>query len=292
MASELPFFSIIIPTYGRPQHLRRCLESIEGMDYPKTRFEVIVVNDGFEPAPEDITSLFQSRMDVKLTTQKHAGPGAARNTGTSAAKGEYFAFTDDDCIVSELWLRNLAARFQKAEVCMIGGRTLNGLPDNPYAAASQAIVDVVYSYYNASSVRESFLVANNLSLPAEGFRKMGGFNKDFITAEDREFCDRWLHAGFPIYYAPEAVLYHAQSLNLRSLCKQHFNYGRGAFLFHHVRSGRGWGKLKPDLHFYRSLFRYPLSQNGTSPFVLYALFLACQMANAAGFVLEALRSIA
>jgi len=37
-------FSLIIPTYNRPERLKKCLQSIANLDYPRDRFEVMVVD--------------------------------------------------------------------------------------------------------------------------------------------------------------------------------------------------------------------------------------------------------
>ena len=41
-----PYFSVIIPTHARPDRLAACLEALANLDYPRDRFEVIVVDDG------------------------------------------------------------------------------------------------------------------------------------------------------------------------------------------------------------------------------------------------------
>jgi glycosyltransferase involved in cell wall biosynthesis len=41
-------FSIIIPTFNRPDRLRDCLESLTRLRYDGGRFEVLVVDDGSE----------------------------------------------------------------------------------------------------------------------------------------------------------------------------------------------------------------------------------------------------
>ena len=43
---ELPYVSIVIPTLNRKKHLKNCLTSLYKMDYPKSKFEVIVVDNG------------------------------------------------------------------------------------------------------------------------------------------------------------------------------------------------------------------------------------------------------
>ena len=52
---------------------------------------------------------------------------------------------------------------------MIGGRTVNALPGNPYSTASQLLIDYLYSYYNADSGQARFFTSNNLAVAAERF---------------------------------------------------------------------------------------------------------------------------
>src|SRR5436309_2951814 len=137
MGKSQPFFSIIIPTEARPKQLAACLESICCLEYPDDRFEVLVVDDGSATPPETVVASFRDKIDVTLLTQPHAGPAAARNAGAQRARGTFLAFTDDDCMPKVDWLERFAARLVKTPDHLIGGRTLNALPDNPYSTASQ-----------------------------------------------------------------------------------------------------------------------------------------------------------
>ncbi len=58
MKNSLPFFSIIIPTYNRPDRLKACLQAIACSSYARDRFEVIVVDDGSAHPPETIVRQF------------------------------------------------------------------------------------------------------------------------------------------------------------------------------------------------------------------------------------------
>ena len=280
-----PFFSVIVPTYNRPEHLAGCLQSLSRLDYPQRGFEVIVVDDGSRAAPEEICSALADHLDIKLLEQPHAGPAAARNAGSLRARGDFLVFTDDDCRPRADWLRHMQVRCLATPDRIIGGRTLNLLENNSFSRTSQLIVDTVYDYYNCGSDGPQFFASNNLVVPAVAFHRLGGFNTDFITAEDRDLCDRWLYHGYRMTYAPEAVVYHAHSLSLRSFYQQHFNYGRGAFRFHQARIRRGSGAFKPDLRFYLRCFRAPLRQGRRHPTVL-AMLVLWQVANAAGFLVE------
>jgi cellulose synthase/poly-beta-1,6-N-acetylglucosamine synthase-like glycosyltransferase len=285
-----PFISIVIPTDNRPTELKNCLESLCGLDYPSECFEVIVVNDGGQIPLERAVAPLRDRIDLKLLSQSHSGPAIARNLGAAHAKGKFLAFTDDDCAPASNWLRKLAARFAMAPDLAVGSRTLNALPSNPYSTASQFLIDYLYTYYNADPNNARFLTTNSLALPAERFYAVGGFDTTFAraAAEDRELCDRWLHHGYKMIYAPEAVVYHAHALTLRTFWRQHLNYGRGAFHFHEIRARRDQTAIKVEpLSFYLNLVAYPFSRIRVGRSLLVAaLLVIAQVANVAGFFLE------
>ncbi|NJN59936.1 MAG: glycosyltransferase [Leptolyngbyaceae cyanobacterium SL_5_9] len=290
MTHPLPLFSIVIPTYARPERLANCLQSLTQLDYPDDRFEVIVVDDGSPTPMEPIAAPFREKLPLTLIRQVNAGPAKARNAGAEQAKGQFLAFTDDDCTPAPDWLKTLEARFTTVPGCIVGGRTLNALPNNLYSTASQVLIDYLYKYYTVEGDRSSFFASNNIALPAERFWALGGFDTSFPLAagEDREFCDRWLYHGYPMLYAPEVQVYHAHSLTLPKFWRQHFNYGRGAFCFHQARARRNVEQIKVEpLSFYFKLLTYPLSQ--TPPvqgLLISVLFFLSQLANVTGFFWE------
>ncbi len=295
MKDKQPFFSIIIPTFNRPLPLTHCLQSLARLNYPRDRFEVIVVDDGSESPMGGVVFSFSNRLDITLVTQPHSGPAIARNKGTTHAKGELLAFTDDDCTPAPEWLKTLAVRFNGTPGNMIGGRTLNVFLHNLYSTASDFLIRYLYTYYNANPDQAHFFTSNNLTLPKDRFHRIGGFDMSFPRAggEDREFCERWLRHGFRMVYAPEALIYHAHRLTLHRLCRQQFNYGRGAFRFHQLRACRRLDhfRLEP-LSFYVNMLRYPLAEiRGPKKYLILALIVLAQGTNATGFLLEMLRQI-
>jgi glycosyltransferase involved in cell wall biosynthesis len=290
MKQDQPFFSIIVPTYNRPRQLGDCLRAIAALDYPRHRFEVVVVDDGSDTPLAEVVAAFHPIFRLTLFTQGNAGPGAARNTGAAHAAGRFLAFTDDDCLPTGHWLKALAARFAEAPRQAIAGRTINALPHNPFATASQLIIDMVHAYYNADPHQARFSASNNLALPTEMFHSLGGFDETFRTSEDRDFVDRWLHQGHRLIYAPEVLVYHAHLLTWRGYCRMHFNYGRGAFRFHWARARRGCAPFRPELKFHwhilSSLPRMLDHGHKKDAFSLALLLAVWQIANATGFIWE------
>ncbi len=143
---------------------------------------------------------------------------------------------------------------------MVGDRTINAVPHNPFSAASRLLVDYLGDCYNADPAKARCFTTNNLALPADRFRATGGFHTRCIraTAEDRELCDRWLQVGYPMTYAPEAIVYHRHHLRPGSFWRQHVNYGRGAPAYHRARAARGRPRLTTEPSpFYLRLLRHP-----------------------------------
>jgi|CXWL01.1.fsa_nt_gi glycosyltransferase involved in cell wall biosynthesis len=289
----LPVFSIIIPTYNRPGQLADCLAALAQLDYPPDRFEVLVVDDGGAVSPASVVDRFQKHLAIKLIRQANAGPGSARNTGAKNAKGQILAFTDDDCLPQPGWLRTLAMRFLSApDSVIVGGHVVNLLVNNRYAVASQLIVDVGHAYHNNDPEQARFFTANNLAIPADRFRELGGFDVTFGTtaSEDRDICGRWLHRGYRMISASEAVVGHAHRLTWRSFCQQHFNYGRGAIRLQRARKHQGWKLFSPDPNYYRSLLQAPFSRLPLpQATVLAGLLFLSQAISAMGMMAEWIR---
>lgn len=287
-------FSIIIPTFNRPQALSQCLQTIAKVDYLRERFEVIVVDDGSSMTLDSVIEPFKESLNIKWLKQKNAGPANARNSGVQQASGEYVIFIDDDCQVEKDWLKKLAARICLTPKDLIGGKTVNALVGNPYSVATQLMIDYLYYYYNNSEKSQSFFTSNNFTVSLEQYKKLSGFHPAFSRAagEDREFCDRWLSNGYAMVYAPEIMIYHAHELTLIKFLSLHTNYGRGAYLFHSIRAKRKQANIKPQpLTFYIGLLYYPFSQQSLGQAVMtFGLLVLSQVANVAGFLKEFLRS--
>src|SRR5262249_30529626 len=159
--------SIVIPTYRRPDRLAACLAALTRLEYPRERFETVVVDDGSGAAPDEVVDAARGSLDVTLVHAEHGGPAAARNAGAARAKGELLCFTDDDCAPAPGWLTAFAARFRASPDAMLGGHTVNALADNVYSETSQLLVDYLYEYYNADPANARFFTSNNMAMSTD-----------------------------------------------------------------------------------------------------------------------------
>jgi GT2 family glycosyltransferase len=290
MMSNLPTYSVIVPTHNRRAQLFQCLEALQVLDYPVDLYEVIVVNDGGERLTRMLPKNNRGVLINFIDTDK-GGPAAARNVGVMQSHGEYVAFVDDDCCPAPGWLTAFSALFDEHPRCLIGGKTLNGLPHNDYATASQWLIDFVFAYYERKE-NGRFFTSNNIALKKEMFQEIGGFSELFTlaAAEDRDLCDRWTFRGHPMIFSPEAVVHHYHALDLRRFIRQHFNYGRGAWTYHRERERRGQVPIRVEpLSFYLKLIALPYARHPLSRAIrLSLLMVISQVANGAGYYYERL----
>lgn len=111
--------SVVIPTYGRAEHLKQAIESVLNQSYSKT--EIIVVDDN--PPQSSVRDKVQSIIKGYQTLErvfyipleKNSGGSVARNTGIEFAHGEYIAFLDDDDFFLPDYLKYMVAEIEGKE---------------------------------------------------------------------------------------------------------------------------------------------------------------------------------
>lgn len=287
--------SVIIPTYNRPERLRRCLECFLKVDFDPQNFEVIVVDDG---SPQDLSAcLPQSELGPTfyLLRQANAGPGAARNRGATRARGDFLVFIDDDCYVTQDFLRAYASAFVQDPNALWGGAILTSPEQNLCCRAAQWIADAVDGFFNSDPDRARFFSSNNFALSRQAFLEIKGFDEDSFqcAAEDREICDRWSFLGRRLRKCPDASLFHEPPLGFVAFARMYFRYGRGAYHYQRIRAQRKSGKISQDLGFHRRLpgllMKRPEAIALAEWPAFFLLVAVWQLGNTLGFFYEAVR---
>ncbi len=88
--------SVIIPAYNVERTLARCVESVLAQGVG----EVIIIDDGSTDDTPRLCDQYAGYPRVTVIHQSNGGLSAARNTGLSAACGEYVTFVDSDDFIS------------------------------------------------------------------------------------------------------------------------------------------------------------------------------------------------
>jgi len=265
-ASEPPVASIVVPTHARPARLARLLESLAGQSVPPERVEIVIVDDGSPAdARPDGTAL---PGNARLLRQRQQGPATARNAGASVAGGAMLAFIDDDCVAEPGWLEALLKAHAERPLDLLGGTTLNGLPDNLFSDVAESLL----GFFDADERRAGrplgFVASNNIACAREAFTRMGGFDTSFPLAagEDRAFCRSWQTRIGALSRVPDARVEHFHAHGPGSFWRQQHNYGRGAALFHAEATENrrhAFGLPREPAFYARLLAHYPARRDRT-----------------------------
>jgi GT2 family glycosyltransferase len=280
-------FSVVVASLGRPGPLSACLRAVLTADFPPDRFEIVVIDDGSPEELQPRVPLPVSEAEVRwIRLSDNVGPAAARNEGARAARGTYLAFIDDDCLAGGAWLERLLAALEDHPGAAVGGGVVDGGGGNLCCAADQTILDVAYAHYNADPSHARFFAALNLAVPAEAFRQIGGFDPDYRTAEDREFCARWIASGRRLVSAPDAVVVHDARSSPGRFWRRHYAFGKGAYRFRnrHAKPGGRRMRFEPAAYYRRMLLEPLRHSAGPRGAAIGALVALSQVASALGFL--------
>ena len=192
-----PFFSVIVPTYERPDDLRKCLESLR---YKKQLFarqyEIIVTDDSKSKKCKELVT--QEFPNVKWGKGKQNGPGGNRNAGVFRAKGEWIIFIDDDCIADKDYLNSyLKAINDNPDIILFEGLIY---PDRPRKTWAECCPE------NSSG---GMFWTSNLCVKRTVFNRIEGFDERFRVAyEDIDFAFRIKTMGYKTKFVKDAKVCH------------------------------------------------------------------------------------
>jgi GT2 family glycosyltransferase len=225
----LPTFSIVVPTFRRPDALARTLDSLVATDYPPDRFEIIIVDDANDLDPQSfLTPLGHASVPVTFVPGPESGAAGARNTGAERASGKYLVFVDDDIHVPQ---NHLTAQVETRDIhgaCISGADWWEFTPDVAAALRSSPVgryrLALERSYRKRPAERWTYpigLATAHLTLSRDVFFELGGFNEAFPRAgvEDWDFCLRAREAGHTLILDSSVLLLHNDTrLTFKQLC--------------------------------------------------------------------------
>jgi len=241
-----PLFSVILPTWNRPQDLLRALEAWEAQSPAGGSFEVLVVDDGSTGETARVLAAFRPRrFRLRCFRQENRGPAAARNLALPHAKGLYILFTGDD-IEAEPGLLEEHARVHAHAADpfqAVLGHT--AWPPGAVLTATMRHIDgpgaEQFSYFwmkDGETYDFRHFYTSNISLRRELIElEDQGFSTDFPAAafEDVEFGYRLARHGMNIVYCRSAIARHHHYYDVASFFRRQLRCGEMAALLWKMR---------------------------------------------------------
>lgn len=239
--SDLPFVSVLLPTYNRAHLLTTALGSLLAQDYPAGRYEVVVVSDGSTDETADvvrarIAARAPDDPELRFVPIEHGGLNSARNAALDAARGELLCFVDDDVVAPPGWLAALVRGYrQYPDAGAFGGPIRLSLERPiPRTCGREDLGETVLDA--GAEVREpEVLYGSNLALTRAAVDLVGAFDVTLPSSGDEEEWLRRLRAaGGRILYLPDAEVGHrrtSEDLLLRNLVRKRYQRGRDQVTF-------------------------------------------------------------
>lgn len=244
--------SVVICVYNGADTLADTLRAVSAQSVARERYEVIVVDDG----STDDSARIAAQFDVRLVQRPHRGLAAAKNAGWQAARGEWIAFTDDDCGPTRHWLRFLRQavdRDSSERALGAAGRTVG----YPSSSAVPRYIELTGGFNTDRHLQHPifpYAPSGNTLYRRAALAAVNGLDERYSSYEGCDLHTRLRRVyGGAFSYEARAVVLHRHYTTWRDFFRQQRGYGRGLaqFMWHYrhevtwslARELRAWAEV-------------------------------------------------
>ena len=265
--------SVLITTFNRPKILTHAITSVLAQTWQD--FEVLVVNDGGDPAAaETVAQLNDPRL--RYLSIPNSGQAAAFNVGIQQSRGEFLAFLDDDDVFYPDHLQVSLQTMARPEVDLVYGcsRAMEGIyqPDGTFVAVHQQ--RTIGEPYHRRRALSYCLFGNpgNTVVRRRLLEKAGLFNQDLPWGREWDLWLRCCEFTRPFFSGHASGEYRRSSGNMTNQWYRGLFYeGQLLSLFHQTARGSlilyiaalYAGDRAAQDRWQAVFLRYPCALNGT-----------------------------
>ena len=240
-ADQHILISVIIPTYNRKGILHKTLLAFSAQTLEPEKFEVIVIDDGSTDDTLTMLKKMKTPFLLRVLSQEHQGPNAARNLGVQNAQGWIVLFTGDDMIPGPLLLEShlrFHQRYQDEYDAMLGfidwSPEINITPLMRYIVSPEGGQQFAFHEVQEGKANFRHFYTSNISLKRSLLlRQSKLFDTDFIYPawDDIELGYRLQRQGLRLHYRSEAVTYHHHEITTEGFVQRQHKAGEMAVIF-------------------------------------------------------------
>ena len=192
--------SAILPAHNEQEFIAGCIASVFNCRHPTGLLEILVVDHASTDATKDLAN----RAGATVLELKGGRIGAVRNAGLRAARGEYVAFVDGDCLVPETWLRSAIRILESdASIGAVGGPCLS---PNTGSWVERSLAPC---YVRPGIVkRAKTLATSSFIARATLLKEIGQFDESLISGEDDDISNRIRQRGLELAWASDCHIIH------------------------------------------------------------------------------------
>jgi glycosyltransferase involved in cell wall biosynthesis len=169
--------SAIITAYNYGKYIERAIRSLIHQNFPKDRYEIIVVNDASTDSTKEILENYKDEVRV-INLEKNVGLAEARNIGIKKAKGQFVVFIDADDYVH-------------TDMLYVQSLFLTENNDLDAVAVDYYLVDDKERHIELVSAKEK-PIACGIMFRKERLIDIGMYDKSFKAREDEDLRIRFM----------------------------------------------------------------------------------------------------
>ena len=208
---DKPFCSVLVLNFNGLEHLEECFGSLSKLDYPKSRYEVIMVDNGSADGSVAFVRKCFPRVKV-LKLDRNYGFAEGNNRGLRAAKGEYIVFLNNDTKVRPHWLSGIVDVANISEdVGICGSKIFDQKLNAVMGEGRLNVLGVPEIISRHAKATECFFVSGaSMLVKRKVLKRLGQcFDSEFFAYfEDVDLCWRAKLAGYKVMYAPASEVVH------------------------------------------------------------------------------------
>jgi len=190
--------SVIIPALNEEKYIHYPISGLERQTFKD--FDTVVVDGGSQDATVKIAEKY-----AKVITYTKQGTASARNRGAKMSKGRILLFLDADTKPSPGLLEAYHKIFSDKSIVAATG-PVNPIEDRKWDVRIGYTIVSVFLVKFSIAIGRPAIVGSNFAVRADAFRKVRGFNENFITYEDWDLSARLAKQGRTVY-SDDAVVY-------------------------------------------------------------------------------------
>jgi glycosyltransferase involved in cell wall biosynthesis len=239
LGTDRPLISVVIPTYQRAALLERSLESLTEQTLPRSRFEVVVVDDGSTDWTEAVCDRIAEKIQLRRLRIENSGISAAKNLGLFVSRAPLVLFFDDDDTADPGLLKaHLAAHRVHPEenVAVLGYTTwapeLEATPLMEYVTEIGQLLFAYHTIEDGEMCDHTYFWGGRSSAKRSFLAQHGSFHQDFpAIIEDIELGFRLAKHGLRVFHARSARSYMLRAPTFDEFAGRCVKRGRALWLF-------------------------------------------------------------
>ncbi|MGW3203131.1 glycosyltransferase family 2 protein [Streptomyces sp. NPDC001135] len=242
---QLPAVSVIMPVLNEERHLRAAVQAILAQEYAG-EMEVVIALGPSTDRTDEIAAELVAETASSPSKRVHTVPNptgrtpAALNAAIKASRHPIVVRVDGHGMLSPDYIATAVRLLEETGAQNVGG-IMHAEGENDWehavAAAMTSRIGVGNAAFHTGGEAAPAETVYLGVFRREALEQQGGYNEEFIRAQDWELNFRIREAGGLIWFSPELKVSYRPRPSVRALAKQYKDYGRWRHVVARYHSG-------------------------------------------------------